>query len=243
MKKDSVFKSDNWQAYLFPQMQSEKEEEPCVIAAEKRDDGVIKGEDVNSVGEPLQDKALFEKSYQQGISQGKEEGVKKGFEQGFVDGYSKGQELAQSQHVDLANLISEVLQWKESYLLERKDLICELIKQVSEKVLQAELSIKPEHIKHIVEQAVALLPDQDGQVNVQLNADDLARIQKNNLTFPDNWRLEANTELPLGGGKIITSKAEVDVSLDVRLSQCLENITPLIFESITSTDQDQKGAE
>lgn len=194
----------------------------------------------------------FEQGFQQGLTQGHAEGLTQGQEQGyqqglqqgnqagFAQGFSQGEQQGRQQFIDaitpVEQLFAQISQWQQQQEQQQRLMICELVQKVSQQVIRAELTLMPQQILALVEETLQSLPGKTEQVNIELNPDDLARLQNLNKELPSNWRLVANNALPIGGCHLSTEDAEADVSCDARLAHCMENVEAHLLQQPASTD-------
>ncbi len=198
----------------------------------------------------------LEKGFQQGLSQGHEEGVKNGFNQGiqqgvlegqkkgFEKGYCDGQQAGRKDFDALAAPIQAIFEhvsaWQKQQEKEQRELICELVKHVAQRVIRAELTLMPQQILTLVNETLSNLPCKSEDVTIHLNPQDHERFKQINADIPASWKIVSDKDLPVGGCKLVTEHAEADAGCDGRLEACVKQLESHLLDSnqelITSAD-------
>ena len=192
-----------------------------------------------------------EEGMRQGVEQGRQQGLlegqKQGFQQGFVSGEHAGRETFAQAVVPVNALFGKISAWQQDKEREQRHFICELVQKVAQQVIRAELTLMPQQILALVEETLDALPGKTEKVVVHLNPQDLERIRNINPALPEEWKLVANSELPVGGCQLVTDNAEADASCDARLEACMENVREHLLdgdhaeESSEVTEQEAVG--
>jgi len=181
--------------------------------------------------------AEFDQGYQQGLERGYQDGQQQGFEQGVEDGRHDGfeqgrqQGLQQGRHetrflceqalAPLENVQRQLESLARSRLSEQKDLLAELVGQVARRVIHAELTLNPQQVLGLVEEALRGLGGDTEQLHIYLNPDDCQRLAKFDITHCQNWPLEADANLASGDCRLETSQAVVESLVGERLTECV----------------------
>lgn len=169
-----------------------------------------------------------EEGVRQGLEQGKQQGLQEGQKQGFQQGFASGEQAGRETFVQAVQPVNELLgklsAWQEEKEREQRHFICELVQKVAQQVIRAELTLMPQQILALVDETLEALPGKTEKVVVHLNPQDLERISNINPALPEEWKLVANNELPVGGCQLVTDNAEADASCDARLEACMENV-------------------
>ncbi|KXF81145.1 flagellar assembly protein FliH [Enterovibrio coralii] len=190
----------------------------------------------------------LEAGFQQGLEQGHQEGFRQGVEQGKQHGFSEGQNegfqkgLVTGEHAGkqafieaitpVNELFHRLSEWQTEREQQQRHMICELVQKVAQQVIRAELTLMPQQILTLVDETLESLPGKSEKVTVHLNPQDLERITNINRDLPSNWKLVANTELPVGGVHLVTEDAEADASCDSRLQACMDNVKQHLLEEV-----------
>lgn len=201
--------------YHFPPLFSNQEQAAEYAAAQQQFDS---GYD-----------AGHQQGQQEGFAQGKEEGLaagkQEGLEQGMAQGRQAGERLGRQQYEQvlpaLKNLATQLQQTLEQHLQEQKELLLQLVLQVTQRVLPAELALQPQQILRLVEESCATLPDPRRDVRIYLNGQDRQRLLTLGFTTHGDWPLLEDKDLKSGDCRIETSSSVVEASLQERIGECM----------------------
>lgn len=201
--------------YHFPPLFSNQEQAAEYAAAQQQFDS---GYD-----------AGHQQGQQEGFAQGKEEGLaagkQEGLEQGMAQGRQAGERLGRQQYEQvlpaLKNLASQLQQTLDQHLQEQKELLLQLVLQVTQRVLPAELALQPQQILRLVEESCATLPDPRRDVRIYLNEQDRQRLLALGFTTHGDWPLLEDKNLQSGDCRIETSSSVVEASLQERVGECM----------------------
>ncbi|WP_428773748.1 flagellar assembly protein FliH [Vibrio sp.] len=204
-------------------------------------------------GSPVDIQQQLEQGFQQGLEQGHEEGLrqglqqgkqqgllegqKEGFQQGFVSGEQSGKQTFLEAIKPVNELYQHLSRWQADREQQQRQIICELVQKVAQQVIRAELTLVPQQILALVDETLGAMPGKAEQVTIHLNPQDLQRIHDINADLPQQWKLVADSELPVGGCHLVTEDAEADASCDSRLEACMDNVKQhMLEESVTSKE-------
>jgi flagellar assembly protein FliH len=183
----------------------------------------------------LQDEAETEAA--QIKAKAKEEGYQEGFSRGTEDGYEegekKGEESGLAKHAEATSrfeaLFTAALAEKEAYFTDREALLVELATRIAAKVIGREVDTRPDHITHMLRQAVRRLSDRSKLV-VSLHPDDLEKVTQARadgaLSFSGVKQIEflADDKMIQGGLRIQSAGQTLDASLDSQLSEIVRGL-------------------
>jgi flagellar assembly protein FliH len=201
--------------YHFPPLFSNQEQAAEYAAAQQQFDS---GYD-----------AGHQQGQQEGFAEGKAEGLaagkQEGLEQGMVQGRQAGERLGRQQYEQmlpaLQNLSTQLQQTLDQHLQEQKEQLLQLVLQVTQRVLPAELALQPQQILRLVEESCATLPDPRRDVRIYLNAQDRQRLLALGFTTHGDWPLLEDKNLKSGDCRIETSSSVVEASLQERVGECM----------------------
>lgn len=202
-------------AYHFPPLFSNQEQAAEYAAAQQQFDSGYE--------------AGHNQGQQEGFAQGKEEGLaagkQEGLEQGMAQGRQAGERLGRQQYEQmrpaLKNLSTQLQQTLEQHLQEQKELLLQLVLQVTQRVFPAELALQPQQILRLVEESCATLPEPRRDVRIYLNVQDRQRLLALGFTAHGDWPLLEDKELQAGDCRIETSSSVVEASLQERIGECM----------------------
>lgn len=179
----------------------------------------------------------FDQGYQQGLERGYQDGRQQGFEQGLEGGRAQGLEQGRQQGLQqgrqearflceqalapLENVQRQLEALARSRLAEQKDLLAELVGQVARRVIHAELTLNPQQVLGLVEEALRGLAGETEQLRIFLNPDDCQRLAGFDITSCRDWPLEPDPALASGDCRLETSQAVVESLVNERLRDCV----------------------
>ncbi len=182
----------------------------------------------------------FDEGLRQGIEQGKQQGAVEGQKEGFQKGFLNGEQSGKKLFAEAAKPVNEILkslsQWQVEQEQQQRHIICELVQKVAQQVIRAELTLMPQQILSLVDETLQAMPGKPQSVVIHLNPQDLERIKQVSTELPDDWKLIANKDLPVGGCHLVTDDAEADVSCDSRLESCMDNVKQHLLEESSESE-------
>lgn len=181
----------------------------------------------------------------------RQDAYNEGFAAGEKDGYHSGQLRAQQEaeaalkpRLDaLESLMQQLFDpiGQQDQAIEH--MLLELVRMVSQEVVQHELTLSSAQIARVLREAMKLLPLDDGQVRIHVNPQDFASIKSLRERHEADWRILEDEELLPGGCRVETLHSQIDASVETRLhtlaQQLLEQRRLLQAEPIAA-DQSQE---
>jgi flagellar assembly protein FliH len=165
--------------------------------------------------------------------EGYQEGVASGTEAGYEEGERKGEEAGLGKHAEATArfeaLFTNALKEKDAYFADREALMVELAIRVAAKVIGREVDTRPDHVQHLMKQAIRRLSDR-AKLTVTLHPDDLERVTQARaegaLSFNGVKQLEflADDTMVPGGLKIQSGVRTLDASLDSQLTEIVRGL-------------------
>jgi len=153
---------------------------------------------------------------QQGIDEGKVEG----FEAGKQSGIEAGHTLAEQELDQLRLAFAELLlQLDKQVKVEQADwekTLVAMICQLSQSLILTELEKRPEIIQAIVKKAVLALPEASQRIRIQVTPQHFEMVRDLADRSEGNWKIETNTNLSVGGCKVLSDQSLIDYSLEHR---------------------------
>ncbi len=204
--------------YRFPQLQSEHlKVGDYASAQEQLDAGYAAG---------------HEQGYSEGFDEGKQEGFqtgkKEGQDQGLLQGRQQGEKIGRQQYeqvLPVLNQLSERLQLVlKQQIADQKDLLIQLVRQVTERVFPTELVLNPKQIQCLVDECCAALPDPKQALKIYLNPMDKKRLLAVGYQNPEGWPLLEDPALQPGDCRIESSHSASEASLSRQLNQSIAQL-------------------
>jgi flagellar assembly protein FliH len=145
-------------------------------------------------------------------------GFADGFEEGKRAGEAAGAQLASAQARQLALLLDAIgCELRVVGEQTARDIL-DLALTIARQVVRRELSIHPEGITHVVEEAMASLPQGTQNAQLILHPEDATRVDRalGGELSRIQWRIVEDARLAPGGCKIIAPCGDVDATLQTR---------------------------
>lgn len=171
----------------------------------------------------------YHEGYETGLTQGVEQGKAQGLAEGRRTGEEQGRREALAHFEGLAAPIDELRRNLEALLTDyeralRKEVI-DLVAKVSQQVIRTELTLQPERLLSLVDEALATLPRAPKTpIEVFLNREDLERLAKLDAARIKRWSLIPDASLQPGECRIRAGSREVDAGCRRRLEACMEQV-------------------
>lgn len=179
----------------------------------------------------------FESGYEQGMRQGQTDGHKQGHQEGYRAGEEVGREAGEKAGFEAARAaederietelkpLATLFEQLKSTLPEQENALKEglvvLATRIARNVIDAELSLNPEHITSLAHAAVQALPNADERLIVELNPADEALVAR---VAESHWTLEPNESIARGGCIVRTRFSYIDYTLEHRYRQQIANL-------------------
>ena len=179
----------------------------------------------------------FESGYEQGMRQGQADGHKQGHQEGYQAGEAQGREIGEKAGFEAARAaederietelkpLATLLETLKSALPEQeaalKDGLVVLATRIARNVIDAELSLKPDHITSLAHAAVQALPNADERLIIELNPADEALVSR---VAESHWTLEPDDAITRGGCVVRTRFSYIDYTLEHRYRQQVSNL-------------------
>jgi flagellar assembly protein FliH len=156
----------------------------------------------------------------EGYAEGLEKGRAEGFAQGREEGLAAARRIIEDQAARLASLV-EALQHPIAGQQEQlRDAILEIATRVAEGVVRTELSLQPESIRHVVDEALSALPAGASDIRVFLCPAD-AEFVLPSRPVDARWAVETDPALRPGDLRIQSRESSIDYAVSDRLGQML----------------------
>ncbi|WP_394202834.1 flagellar assembly protein FliH [Shewanella waksmanii] len=170
--------------------------------------------------------------HREGFASGKEDGLQAGHAAGFNQGRAEGEQSGRT-NIDqqLNELITPLSALKdlleEGYsqqINEQQSLILDLVRRVSQQVIRCELTLQPQQILTLIEETLAALPDNQGQVAIHLEPTAVKQLTNLAADKVADWHLVADNDISAGGCRIVTEHTDADASVETRLNACMDQV-------------------
>lgn len=149
-----------------------------------------------------------------------------GFNQGRNEGLAQGQKEISSQVASLHVLMTTLDSSLRDLDTQLVDELVELAMVVVRQTVRCELELSPGKIVGIVEEALSLLPDKSGNVQLKLHPDDAALV-RDSLTGPElnmPWQIVEEPHFSRGGCHVTTSISHIDATVEARINAAIASM-------------------
>ncbi|MBS7326056.1 MAG: flagellar assembly protein FliH [Thiopseudomonas sp.] len=155
----------------------------------------------------------------------RQDAYNEGFSTGEKDGFRAGQLRAQQEAeaalkprlAALETLMQQLFDPISQQDQAIEHMLLELVRHISEEVIQRELTLSSAQIGRVLREALKLLPMDDGQVRIHVNPQDFAEIKSLRERHEESWRILEDDSLLPGGCRIETRNSQIDASVETRL--------------------------
>ncbi|MFG0380600.1 flagellar assembly protein FliH [Pseudomonas sp. zbq_18] len=162
----------------------------------------------------------------------RQDAYNEGFATGEKDGFRAGQ-LKAKQEADAA--LADKLAALEQLMGHLLDPIAEqdqaleqgmvqLVSQVARQVIQRELTSDSTQIRHVLREALKLLPMGASNVRIHVNPQDFEVIKALRERHEESWRILEDDSLLPGGCRVESESSRIDASIETRMAQALKQL-------------------
>jgi len=162
------------------------------------------------------------------------------YKKGYDDAYKKGTEDSKQHIQKEINQQRQELKQKATQLqqcfnaLSRplgdvdeavEQQLTEMVFYLTKQIISHEISIGPEHITGILQQAISRLPMAQRQVLIKLNPADIKLLQENEIKIEDHdWKLEADDSIAAGGCLVESESVRIDRRIETRMKELSQQL-------------------
>ena len=162
----------------------------------------------------------------------RQDAYNEGFATGERDGFHVGQ-LKAKQEAEAA-LGARLAQF-ETLMAQLLDPIAEQDRQIEEslvhltslitrQVIQRELRMDSGQIRHVLREALKLLPMGASNVRIHINPQDFEQVKALRERHEESWRILEDESLEPGGCRVETEHSRIDASIETRLNQAMKQL-------------------
>ncbi|AYC32527.1 flagellar assembly protein FliH [Pseudomonas cavernae] len=162
----------------------------------------------------------------------RQDAYNEGFATGEKDGFRAGQLKAKQEaelalNAKLASLEALMQHLFEPIAEQDQQLehsLVTLVNHVTRQVIQRELALDSSQIRHVLREALKLLPMGVENVRIHINPQDFAVVKALRERHEESWRLLEDEALLPGGCRVETEHSRIDASVETRLSQAIKQL-------------------
>lgn len=169
-----------------------------------------------------------ERGFEQGLTDGQRQGQARGYEAGFQEGQAKGQAAGQADFeaaiAPLATVQHALEELRQRELSEHTENLCMLVEQVARRVIHAELTLNPNQLQKLIEEAISRLDTTREPVTIYLSPEDHQRLAKIGTNSIGDYPLKVDESLSLGDCRLESDSQHLTVKSEERLAQCIDKV-------------------
>jgi flagellar assembly protein FliH len=175
---------------------------------------------------------LKREAYEEAKQAGYEDGYQAGFETGQAQGLEKAERVAAEAlkpQVERLEQVFDALAQPHA-LIEQAvfDQLAQMALMLAERLVEHALAVDSQKMIAFVKQAVALLPDEKAQIEVELNPQDFELVQFYQTQHKTGWQLVAREQIAPGTCRVKCLNSVVNHNWKQRLTTLLSDSDDLI---------------
>ena len=169
---------------------------------------------------------------QQAHDEAYEKAYKEAYEKGTKDAEQFLQDQLQSERLTLQEKAIQLQQCFNTLATPLAEIDTEVEQQLTDtmfyfckQLLTHELSTDPSHILTLIQSAVSGLPITQQKIVIKLNPADIYLLSDNQVEIDDQeWKLEADESITVGGCVVSTDVSSVDLNIEDRVKKLTEQL-------------------
>ena len=214
---------DRWSLPSFdPQVELPAEPEPAPEPAPPEEPAQVEEVAVEDVKPLTLDEleAIRQDAYNEGFATGE----KDGFRAGQLKAKQEADAVLAGKVAALEQLMTHLLEpiAEQDQALEQG--MVNLVSQVARQVIQRELASDSSQIRHVLREALKLLPMGASNVRIHVNPQDFEIIKALRERHEESWRILEDESLLPGGCRVESESSRIDASIETRMAQALKQL-------------------
>lgn len=169
-----------------------------------------------------------ERGLEQGLEDGRAQGETRGYEQGYQKGYQEGREAGEQVFTQalepLQRLQRELETLRQQELSEHTEHLCSLVEQVARRVIRAELSLNPDQMQKLVEDALSRMDTRKGDITVFLSATDYQNLARTGINRIGGYPIQVDEALASGDCRLESDQQQQSIQAEERLQHCVTKV-------------------
>jgi flagellar assembly protein FliH len=169
-----------------------------------------------------------ERGLEQGLEDGRAQGETRGYEQGYQKGYQEGREAGEQTFTSamepLQRLQQEFEALRQQELSEHTEHLCSLVEQVARRVIHAELSLNPDQMQKLVEDALSRMDTRKGDITVFLSGTDYHNLAKTGTNRIGGYPIQVDDSLTSGDCRLESDQQQQTIRAEERLQHCVGKV-------------------
>lgn len=164
--------------------------------------------------------AIRQDAYNEGFSTGE----KDGFHAGQLKARQEGEVALSAKLQRLEQLMTHLLEPIAEQDQQLEVALVTLVSHMTRQVVQRELMGDSSQIRHVLREALKLLPMGAGNVRIHIHPQDFELVKGLRERHEETWRILEDEGLLPGGCRIESEHSQIDASVETRLSLALKQL-------------------
>ncbi|MDX5373835.1 MAG: flagellar assembly protein FliH [Pseudomonadaceae bacterium] len=164
--------------------------------------------------------AIRQDAYNEGFATGE----KDGFHAGQLKAKQEAEAVLAGKLAQLEQLMGHLLEPIAEQDRELEQGLVDLVSQMTRQVIQRELAIDSSQIRHVLREALKLLPMGAENIRIHLHPQDFELVKALRERHEESWRLLEDDSLLPGGCRVESEHSRIDASVETRLAAALKQL-------------------
>ncbi|WP_375739185.1 flagellar assembly protein FliH [Pseudomonas boanensis] len=164
--------------------------------------------------------AIRQDAYNEGFATGE----KDGFHAGQIKARQEAEVTLCAQVERLERVMGQLLDPIAEQDRQIEESLVHLVSLITREVIQRELHTDSSQLRHVLREALKLLPMGAGNVRIHVNPQDFDLVKAMRDRHEETWRILEDEALQPGGCRVETEHSRIDASVETRLSQALKQL-------------------
>ncbi|BCR24841.1 flagellar assembly protein FliH [Aquipseudomonas alcaligenes] len=211
---------DRWAIPSFdPQVEEAPEPEPQPEPEPEPQIEEVAVEDVKPLTlEELE--AIRQEAYNEGFATGE----KDGFHAGQLKAKQEAEVALAAKIASLEELMGHLLEPIANQDRELEQGLVNLVSQMTRQVIQRELATDSSQIRHVLREALKLLPMGASNIRIHVHPQDFELVKALRERHEESWRILEDESLQPGGCRVESESSRIDASVETRLATALKQL-------------------
>ncbi|MDE3740116.1 flagellar assembly protein FliH [Metapseudomonas resinovorans] len=197
-------------------------EEPLAAAPEPEPEPQIEEVPVEDVKPLTLDEleAIRQDAYNEGFATGERDG----FHAGQLKARQEAEVAVNARLAQLDTLMAQLLDPIAEQDRQIEESLVHLTSLITRQVIQRELRVDSSQIRHVLREALKLLPMGANNLRIHINPQDFEQVKALRERHEETWRILEDESLEPGGCRVETEHSRIDASIETRLSQAMKQL-------------------
>ena len=164
--------------------------------------------------------AIRQDAYNEGFATGERDG----FHAGQLKARQEAEAATQARLAQLERLMGQLLEPIAEQDRQIEESLVHLTSLITRKVIQRELRLDSSQIRHVLREALKLLPMGADNVRIHINPQDFGLVKALRERHEESWRILEDESLEPGGCRVETEHSRIDASIETRLQQAMKQL-------------------